>query len=57
MITALWCPNAFQMGSARMVAWVWGQPFSMLAQATGVWMWRKEISQHRGGKLRGFLKP
>lgn len=44
MITALWCPNAFQMGSARMVAWVWGQPFSMLAQATGVWTWRKEIS-------------
>lgn len=53
----LWCPNSFQMGSVHMVAWVWDQPFSVLAQAVGIWTWRTEISQHRGGKLRGFLKP
>lgn len=49
----LWCPNSFQMGSVHMVAWVWDQPFSVLAQAVGIGTWRTEISQHRGGKTEG----
>lgn len=56
MIMALWCPNGFQMGSAHIVAWVWGQTFSVPAQAMGVWTQRAEISQHRGEKTEGVLQ-
>lgn len=54
MITALWCPNVFQMGDAH-VAFQHVVPTGI--QTTGVWTREVEIFQCKRENGRGYWNP